>query len=52
VGTIKGSEWVSNCFFCVQKAEQGLKIYREFFQGTLPIGKHGPIYEEGFVQVP
>jgi predicted Rossmann-fold nucleotide-binding protein len=50
-GTIKGSEWVSNCFFCIQTAEQGLKVYREYFQGTLPIGKNGPIYENGFVQV-
>lgn len=50
-GTIKGSEWVSNCFFCIQNAEQGLKVYRDYFQGTLPIGKHGPTYEEGFVQV-
>lgn len=50
-GTIHGSEWLSNCFFCIQTAEQGLKVYREYFQGTLPIGKHGPIYEEGFVVV-
>lgn len=50
-GTIKGSEWVSNCFFCIQNAAQGLKIYREYFQGTLPIGKQGPIYEDGFVKV-
>lgn len=48
-GTIKGSEWLSNCFFCIQTAEQGLKVYREYFQQTLPIGKEGPIYEEGFV---
>lgn len=47
-GTIVGSEWVSNCFYCIQNAEQGLKIYREFFEGTLPIGKKGPIYEDGF----
>ncbi len=47
-GTIKGSEWVSNCFYCIQKASQGLAIYRSFFQGTLPIGKEGPIYLEGF----
>jgi predicted Rossmann-fold nucleotide-binding protein len=51
-GTIKGSEWISNCFYCIQKAEQGIKIYREFFQGILPIGKEGPIYEDGFVEVP
>ncbi len=50
-GTIKGSEWVSNCFFCIQSAEQGIKVYREYFQQTLSIGKQGPIYEEGFVQV-
>ncbi|HSW72872.1 MAG TPA: LOG family protein [Chlamydiales bacterium] len=51
-GTIKGSEWVSNCFFCIQKAEQGLQVFRKFFQGTLPIGKQGPIYEDGFLTVP
>lgn len=48
-GTIKGSEWISNCFYCVENAKQGLEIYREFFKGTLPIGKSGPIYEDGFV---
>jgi predicted Rossmann-fold nucleotide-binding protein len=47
-GTIKGSEWVSNCFYCVQTAEQGLEIYRKFFEGKLPIGKTGPIYPDGF----
>lgn len=50
-GTIKGSEWLSNCFYCVQTAEQGLKIYREFFQGTLPIGPKGPVFDRGFVVV-
>jgi len=48
-GTIKGSEWVSNCFFCIQNAEQGLKIYRDYFQGTLAIGKNNPMYADGFV---
>lgn len=48
-GTIKGSEWLSNCFYCVQHAEQALKVYREFFSGNLPIGKSGPVYNEGFV---
>lgn len=47
-GTIKGSEWITNCFYCIQNAEQGLKVYREFFQGTLKIGKTGPVYDEGF----
>lgn len=48
-GTIKGSEWLSNCFYCIQSAQQGLSVYRRFFKGELPIGKEGPIYEEGFV---
>lgn len=50
-GTIKGSEWMSNCFYCVQNAKQGLAVYSQFFKGTLPIGKTGPIYEQGFVAV-
>ena len=48
-GTISGSEWVSNCFYCVQNAAQGLKIYKQYFSGTLKIGVNGPIYEDGFV---
>jgi predicted Rossmann-fold nucleotide-binding protein len=47
-GTIEGSEWVSNCFYSIQTAEQGLKIYQDFFTGKLPIGPKGPIYKEGF----
>jgi predicted Rossmann-fold nucleotide-binding protein len=50
-GTNKGSEWLSNCFYCIQNAEQGLKVYRDYFSGTLPIGKEGPIYDDGFVIV-
>lgn len=50
-GTIRGSEWLSNCFYCIQNASQGLKVYREYFQGTLPIGKSGPVYDNGFVIV-
>lgn len=49
--TIVGSEWVSNCFYCVQGAEQGLKVYRQFFSHTLPIGPHHPSHEQGFVSV-
>lgn len=47
-GTIKGSEWISNCFYCIQTAKQGLKIYKKYFEDTLSIGKDGPIYDEGF----
>ncbi len=50
-GTIKGSEWLSNCCFAIQTAEQGLKVYREYFSGTLQIGKEGPTYADGFVTV-
>lgn len=50
-GTIKGSEWISNCFFCVQNAEQGLKVYRDYFSGVLPIGKEAPMHPDGFVIV-
>ena len=48
-GTIVGSEWVSNCFFCVENAAQGLEVYENFFSGKLPIGPKGPIYPDGFV---
>ncbi len=50
-GTIAGSEWVSNCFFCIENAAQGIQVLRQFFSGTLNIGKNGPIYEDGFVVV-
>lgn len=50
-GTIKGSEWLSNCFYCIQTAEQGLRIYFDYFSNTLPIGHRGPSYSNGFVQV-
>ena len=48
-GTITGSEWLSNCFFCVRTAAEALKIYKQFFSGTLKIGPQGPIYPKGFV---
>jgi hypothetical protein len=50
-GTIKGSEWVSNCFYCIQTAEQGLWVLKNFFQNKLKIGKLGPIYDDGFCVV-
>jgi predicted Rossmann-fold nucleotide-binding protein len=51
-GTIKGSEWVSNCFYCVQNARQGLEVYKRFFKGLLPIGKEHPHCDLGFFPVP
>lgn len=49
--TLIGSEWLSNCFYCVRTAEQGLKVYRQFFSNSLPIGPDAPPHEEGFVIV-
>ena len=49
LGTIKGSEWVSNCFYCIQNAAQGVKIYEQYFSGTLPIGLEYPVIPDGFV---
>lgn len=50
-GTIAGSEWISNNIFCIQTGEQGLKVYRQYFDNQLILGPKGPIYEEGFVEV-
>ena len=47
-GTIKGSEWVSNCFYCVQTAQEGIEIYKKYFNNSLPIGPEGPIFAGGF----
>ncbi len=48
-GTIKGSEWVSSCFFCVQTASQALDVYRRYFTGELVISKDSPMEPLGFV---
>jgi predicted Rossmann-fold nucleotide-binding protein len=50
-GTIKGSEWISNCFYCVQNSKQALRVYEDYFSGHLQIGPKGPIYPEGFVVI-
>ena len=47
--TILGSEWISNAFFCIQTAKQGLMIYKKFLLGELIIGSQGKIYKNGFV---
>jgi len=48
-GTIKGSEWVSNCFFCVHTSQQGLEVYRKYFKGELKMRKDSPVQELGFI---
>ncbi|MCB1114182.1 MAG: hypothetical protein KDK62_05440 [Chlamydiia bacterium] len=50
-GTIKGSEWISNCFYCIQTAEQGLQVFKNYFNSTLKIGKNGPVYNDGFCTI-
>ncbi|MDX8430460.1 MAG: LOG family protein [Candidatus Algichlamydia australiensis] len=47
-GTIKGSEWISNCFYCIENAIEGLHVYQKYFSGQLPIGPEGPSYPHGF----
>ncbi|MCI5051892.1 MAG: hypothetical protein MRY21_01995 [Simkaniaceae bacterium] len=51
-GTIKGSEWVSNCFYVVRNADEGLRVYKQYFAGQLRIGPTGPISEDGFISFP
>lgn len=48
-GTIKGSEWLSSCFFCVQTAAQGLDVYRRYFKNELVITTESPTQPLGFV---
>jgi predicted Rossmann-fold nucleotide-binding protein len=50
-GTIKGSQWLSNCFYCIQNAQEGLEVYKRFFTNTLPIGPKAPANDKGFVSV-
>jgi len=47
-GTIAGSEWISNCYYCVQTGEQALKVYQQYFTNTLAIGKDHPSDDRGF----
>lgn len=49
-GTIKGSEWISNCFYVVENHKEALEVYRRFFSDSLPIGPSFPPYEKGFVR--
>lgn len=49
-GTIQGSEWISNCLFYLSSAEQGVEVFRQYIEGTLPIGPNHPSKEQGFVR--
>lgn len=46
--TNQGSEWVSNCFYCVQTAKEALDVYKLFLQGKLEIGPNFPPAGDGF----
>jgi predicted Rossmann-fold nucleotide-binding protein len=48
IGTIRGTEWVSNVFFCVQNHKQALAIYYKYFTNRLPIGPNHPPADDGF----
>ena len=49
IGTIRGSEWVSNVFFCVQNHKQALAIYYKYFTNRLEVGPDHPPADDGFV---
>eukprot|EP01060_Flectonema_neradi_P030998 TRINITY_DN4600_c2_g1_i2.p1 TRINITY_DN4600_c2_g1~~TRINITY_DN4600_c2_g1_i2.p1 ORF type:complete len:781 (+),score=142.61 TRINITY_DN4600_c2_g1_i2:45-2345(+) len=51
-GVIKGSEWISNCFYAAQTAAQALAVYKKWFAGKLLTGPEGPVYERGFCELP
>ncbi len=50
-GTIKGSEWVSSCFYCVQTADEALEVYRKYFSNELLISKNSAQNPLGFIEV-
>ena len=50
-GTIKGSEWISNCFYCVENHQEALSVYYKFFTGSLPIGRDHKGHPDGFIHL-
>lgn len=50
-GTIRGSEWVSNCIFCITSPEAGIDVFRRYMEQTLPIGPDYPPAPDGFFTV-
>ncbi|CCW72264.1 unnamed protein product [Phytomonas sp. Hart1] len=47
--TIKGSEWLSTIPWVVSTGKEALEVYRDFFDGVLPIGAGHPVNERGFM---
>lgn len=50
-GTIRGSEWISNCLFCITSPEAGVAVFEQFLAGELPIGYDYPPAPDGLVIV-
>ncbi|AFS20372.1 LOG family protein [Chlamydia psittaci] len=50
-GTNRGSEWVSNCVFCISSPQAGIEIFQRYITNTLPIGPEHPPYPDGFLEV-
>jgi predicted Rossmann-fold nucleotide-binding protein len=50
-GTIRGSEWISRSYFCIQTAEQALEVYRAYFNQELIISAQSLPNARGFVVV-
>lgn len=50
-GTIKGSEWISRCYYVIQTAAQGLAVYKAYFNNKLEIGPAFGNDPRGFVIV-
>ncbi|EPP34985.1 hypothetical protein CP8484711_0530, partial [Chlamydia psittaci 84-8471/1] len=47
----RGSEWVSNCVFCISSPQAGIEIFQRYITNTLPIGPEHPPYPDGFLEV-
>ncbi|CRI74758.1 Transporter [Chlamydia trachomatis] len=50
-GTIRGSEWISNCLYCITSPEAGIAVFEQFLAGELPIGYDYPPAPDGLVIV-
>ncbi|MFZ4772619.1 MAG: hypothetical protein ACOYK9_01340 [Chlamydiia bacterium] len=47
-GTLRGTEFLSNCLIQVSSGEEALKVYKEFFSNNLTLGPTGRVYPKGF----
>lgn len=47
-GTVQGSEWISNCVYCITTPEAGIQVFKQYLDRTLPIGPEFPPVPKGF----